>query len=298
MTDTEQQPMEQPTVRLETKAEQCPERYPVPGKREEPFDVTYRCGRPLGHDGPHSTRRVEGEAATAPNADPVPPRVERWAIRCNGYVGDTFFRREHADSSLGHSLGFDPNAEVLTLVELREGEDVFRVADVTASRAAREATHREILHLRGDLEAAERHVLILLGQVADLRSQLAAARQRAEDNEQQGFKLAEMLAAAQRELGEVTHALVPMRALLMDPPDGGNARLGEQVARLVAEYQSANTGWVGGVVEQGAIEWPPTMDGASGTIVTEHVVALRYTDWPIGTRVEVRRADTDPQAND
>ena len=34
-------------------AERCEGRYPVPGPRDEPFDVTYRCYLPEGHDGPH-----------------------------------------------------------------------------------------------------------------------------------------------------------------------------------------------------------------------------------------------------
>ena len=31
----------------------CDGRYPVPGPRDEPFEVTYRCAMPTGHDGPH-----------------------------------------------------------------------------------------------------------------------------------------------------------------------------------------------------------------------------------------------------
>lgn len=36
--------------------ERCEGRYPVPQTsppRDEPFEVTYRCARPKGHDGPH-----------------------------------------------------------------------------------------------------------------------------------------------------------------------------------------------------------------------------------------------------
>lgn len=36
--------------------ERCEGRYPAPQTsppRDEPFDVTYRCARPKGHDGPH-----------------------------------------------------------------------------------------------------------------------------------------------------------------------------------------------------------------------------------------------------
>ena len=36
--------------------ERCEGRYPVPQTsppRDEPFDVTYRCALPLGHEGPH-----------------------------------------------------------------------------------------------------------------------------------------------------------------------------------------------------------------------------------------------------
>lgn len=32
---------------------QCTGRYPVPGPRTEPFEVTYRCSRPDGHEGEH-----------------------------------------------------------------------------------------------------------------------------------------------------------------------------------------------------------------------------------------------------
>lgn len=35
-------------------AERCEGRYPVPGPRDEPFEVTYRCALLEGHDGPHS----------------------------------------------------------------------------------------------------------------------------------------------------------------------------------------------------------------------------------------------------
>ena len=42
-------------ARAETRAqsERCHGRYPVPHRREEPFDVTYRCGLNKGHQGPH-----------------------------------------------------------------------------------------------------------------------------------------------------------------------------------------------------------------------------------------------------
>ena len=35
--------------------ERCEGRYQVPVTREEPFEVTYRCGRAKGHTGPHAT---------------------------------------------------------------------------------------------------------------------------------------------------------------------------------------------------------------------------------------------------
>lgn len=41
-----------------TALERCDGRYPVPQTsppRDEPFDVTYRCALPKGHDGPHSS---------------------------------------------------------------------------------------------------------------------------------------------------------------------------------------------------------------------------------------------------
>lgn len=31
----------------------CDGRYPVPHRRDEPFDVTYRCALTRGHQGPH-----------------------------------------------------------------------------------------------------------------------------------------------------------------------------------------------------------------------------------------------------
>ena len=34
-------------------ADRCEGRYPVPGKRDEPFEVTYRCAKREGHAGPH-----------------------------------------------------------------------------------------------------------------------------------------------------------------------------------------------------------------------------------------------------
>lgn len=45
---------------LATKATRCDGRYPVPQTsppRDEPFDVTYRCALPNGHDGPHGPQQ-------------------------------------------------------------------------------------------------------------------------------------------------------------------------------------------------------------------------------------------------
>jgi hypothetical protein len=50
---------------LELRTERCEGRYPVPQTsppREEPFDVTYRCALPQGHDGPHGS----GSAVPSP----------------------------------------------------------------------------------------------------------------------------------------------------------------------------------------------------------------------------------------
>ena len=37
----------------------CIGRYPAPGQRDEPFEVTYRCGLLAGHDGPHRAEIAE-----------------------------------------------------------------------------------------------------------------------------------------------------------------------------------------------------------------------------------------------
>ena len=41
---------EEPILKLTA---HCKGRYPVPGRRSEPFPVTYRCGKPDGHEGEH-----------------------------------------------------------------------------------------------------------------------------------------------------------------------------------------------------------------------------------------------------
>jgi hypothetical protein len=40
----------------------CNGRYPIPQTsppRDEPFDVTYRCALPEGHDGPHRATMIK-----------------------------------------------------------------------------------------------------------------------------------------------------------------------------------------------------------------------------------------------
>lgn len=64
----------------------CEGRYPVPQTappREEPFDVTYRCARPKGHDGPHgpddSLSHVRNEVM-----DTLKERMEWYRDGCEG----------------------------------------------------------------------------------------------------------------------------------------------------------------------------------------------------------------------
>jgi hypothetical protein len=45
-----------PVIFAQRDMQRCEGRYPVPATsppRNEPFDVTYRCSLPKGHDGPH-----------------------------------------------------------------------------------------------------------------------------------------------------------------------------------------------------------------------------------------------------
>ena len=45
---------------VEVAEPRCDGRYPVGHARDEPFDVTYRCGDVKGHDGPHGPAASDG----------------------------------------------------------------------------------------------------------------------------------------------------------------------------------------------------------------------------------------------
>lgn len=49
----------------------CEGRYPVGHQRSEPFDVTYRCALPAGHDGPHGDRSEPIESKVVYRPQPI-----------------------------------------------------------------------------------------------------------------------------------------------------------------------------------------------------------------------------------
>lgn len=49
--------------------ERCEGRYPVPMKRDEPFDVTYRCGLHQGHLGECGSGNQPGSGSVVPSAE-------------------------------------------------------------------------------------------------------------------------------------------------------------------------------------------------------------------------------------
>lgn len=52
-----------------TTTTRCNGRYPVPGKRDEPFEVTYRCGGVVGHGGAHGPCPGEPMPTTSDDVD-------------------------------------------------------------------------------------------------------------------------------------------------------------------------------------------------------------------------------------
>lgn len=71
--------------------ERCDGRYPVmPGKRDEPFDVTYRCALVKGHLGPHGNGDTEPMAHPPLDARPDPQQVRAFMqeIRASLPQGD------------------------------------------------------------------------------------------------------------------------------------------------------------------------------------------------------------------
>jgi hypothetical protein len=92
----------------------CDGRYPVPQAsppREEPFDITYRCALPTGHDGPH------GDAAS-PVAEEQTPPIERAELirRCMAASYD----ERLSDGMLYRQAAEALAEEPATLARLRE----------------------------------------------------------------------------------------------------------------------------------------------------------------------------------
>jgi hypothetical protein len=62
----------------------CEGRYPVPPTappREEPFDVTYRCALPKGHEGPHGSGNDSPEPINGVPSDRSQPIKDAEAQR-------------------------------------------------------------------------------------------------------------------------------------------------------------------------------------------------------------------------
>lgn len=101
-----------------TEAERCNGRYPVPG-RSEPFEVTYRCGLPIGHAGPHRAEPALEPEASAPISDlDVSGRLE---------VAERL-------QTIAELADHEERRQLLSDAARREQQDVYKPADHTRCR--------------------------------------------------------------------------------------------------------------------------------------------------------------------
>lgn len=219
-----------------------------------PSACDYRCVEPPGHDGPCR----DGRCSPLP---PSAPRVERYLIR-NRHGAECWL-----DSRLPRGFPDEWRYELgapftaFRLVELRPGEVIREGDDIDWKQATRNLED-EVLKQDAELDR--------------LRAQLAALREQ-ETGEQIPVVPDEgAVGSAERDLRVIASRINA------DQSDGRIRHLTSWcVARLLeiaTELQSLRAGWVESVV---VAKYSEPLES------TLPMVAVP-TDWPIGTRVEVR----------
>lgn len=90
--------------------ERCEGRYPVPQTappREEPFDVTYRCALPKGHEGPHGSGNDSPQPIDSGSSDRSRPMDEGRAAARRAEI------REVIEQEIQEHARFDKHCDAL-----------------------------------------------------------------------------------------------------------------------------------------------------------------------------------------
>ena len=143
----------------------CDGRYPVPGKRDEPFDVTYRCGRAPGHDGPHGPEDPP-DFPSSPETDALRPSaltplVGQLSVASprGGWERyyETFYRAAEVDAHLAELTAKHERIKEMTLDSQGIWEKKYfdMKARAEAAEASLTALRQDYAQVKAELEKAE-----------------------------------------------------------------------------------------------------------------------------------------------
>lgn len=150
-------------------APRCEGRYPVPGRRDEPFEVTYRCGLPVGHLGEHGSGADEPEALPLPREAQEPQR--RFPIQRERGAKPHLLRIPWSVAEKAYAV-YAANYGTSQSLERLAERGGFAPSEMDAFHPSWREETDEIAALRARAEQAEHRITDLEAHLADQRAEL------------------------------------------------------------------------------------------------------------------------------